>query len=180
MGAAEGDLMKTATERILYPRRIFTILAIAGFGVFALLLGSARDAKARGAAFMPLLAVLYFSTRLVPSLVYLKLTHKGFEYRNILPAKFVKWSDVDHFTTYTYKFRYVGWVYSDLASVSTYSRLTSISPLPRSVGRFLGSPIDDGFVINFETNPYSLATLLEQWRKEHDDTTWVSIGSVSK
>jgi hypothetical protein len=172
-------------ERTLYPGKLWPILGFVAFASLALLLVSTGGRHPRGGAFgvfVLLIVVLFFAARLLPGAVYLKLTREGFEYKNVLPARFVKWSDVDHFTTYRGRYTdYVGWVYSDLASADAYPRFSRARFLPRALSRFLRLRIDDGFTVNFKLkNADALASLLEQWRKEYDDTTWVSIGGPSK
>jgi hypothetical protein len=132
--------------------------------------------------FVLLVLVLFSAIQLLPGAVYLKLTREGFEYKNVLPARFIKWSDVDHFTTYRWRyFCHVGWVYSDLASVGSYSRFFTGGFFPRSVSRLLQLRVDDGFTVNFDLKyADALASLLEKWRKQYADTTWVSIGSPPK
>ncbi len=156
-------------ERTLYPRKIPTLFIVAVFAALALFLPSMDDRpKARIGALMFGLATLAFAARLFPGVVYLKLTPKGFEYKNCLPAKFVKWSDVDHFTTYNYRLRhYVGWVYTDSMSVKARSLFWPLSLLTRPASRFLGWGVDDGFSLNFEMNHHSLVKLLERWRACH-------------
>jgi aryl carrier-like protein len=162
-------------EKVLYPNKLLTILVIAGLSAIAFLLKS---------LLVVLIPMCYFIARLFPSLAYLKLTRKGFEYRNILPAKFIKWSDVDHFAIYDpsgiWKDRFgtVGWVYTDLASTSAYWFLTSVTSLPRSVCRLLRLSIDDGFTLKYGMDAISLVRLLEQWHRQHNDVTWVHIGNT--
>jgi hypothetical protein len=166
-------------ERTLYPGKLWPILGVASLATLALLFASTGSRDGRIGALVLLVGVLFFAVQLLPGAVYLKLTREGFEYKNVLPAKFVKWSDVDHFTTYQYKYtRYVGWVYSDLASVDSYSSFFT-GGYPRPISRFLRLRIDDGFTRNFELKKAdALATLLEEWRKKYDDTTWVNIPST--
>jgi hypothetical protein len=172
-------------ERTLYPGKIWPILGFVAFASLALLLASTGGRHPRGGAFgvfVLLIGVLFFAARLLPDAVYLKLTREGFEYKNVLRAKFVKWSDVDHFTTYSHKLvRYVGWVYRDTASVNVFTPFWPWSLLPRPINRFMTLGVDDGFTVNFHLkNAEGLASLLEQWRKECDDTTWVNIGSAHR
>ena len=168
-------------ERTLYPSKTWPIFGVAAFGTLALLLALTGSWDARGGAFVLLIGALIFAAHLLPNAVYLKLTRAGFEYKNVLPARFVKWDDVECFTTYRYRYTHcVGWVYRGTTSVSSSVFLPPFWPwrlLPLPVKRFLSIAIDDGFTVNFKLKDAdALASLLEQWRKEHDTTTWVSIG----
>jgi hypothetical protein len=167
-------------ERTLYPRKTLQILFLAAFAILALMF--AGKSRYPGAELVAMVGVLFCAVQLLPDAIYLKLTREGFEYKNIFSAKFVKWSDVDYFTTYRGKYTdYVGWVYSDLASVDFSPSLTRAGFLPRATSRFLRLRIDDGFTVNFESkNADALAMLLEEWRKQYDDTTWVNIDSTPR
>jgi hypothetical protein len=167
-------------NRTLYPGKALPIFGVVAFATLALLFASTDSQDGRSGALVLLVGVVFFAAQLLPGSVYLKLTREGFEYKNVLPARFVKWSDVDHFTTYQDEYlRYVGWVYSDLASVDVSQSFFTGGFFPRSMSRLLRLRVDDGFSVNFDlTNADALVSLLEQWRKQHDDTTWVSIGST--
>ncbi len=164
-------------ERTLYPSKTWPILGVTVFVTLALLFASKGNQDGRDAALVALICVLLCAVDLFPSAVYLKLTRQGFKYKNGFSAKFVKWGDVDHFTTYQGKYtQYVGWVYSDLAPLENYASFSRIFFLPRAVSRFLRLQIDDGFSVNFDSmSAARLASLLEQWRREHDDTTWIRV-----
>jgi hypothetical protein len=171
-------------KRTLYPGKALPIFSVAAFTTLAAFMFALTDSQDGQIGALVLLGgAILFAVELLPGAVYLKLTREGFEYKNILPAKFVKWSDVDHFTTYQAEcnIRYVGWVYSDLASVDSSPSFFASGFLPRSASRFLRLSIDDGFSLNFDQqNAEALARLLEQWRKKYDDTTWVSIANTPK
>lgn len=168
-------------ERTLRPGKVWPILGVVAFATLALLFASTDSRDGRIGAWVLLIGVLFFAIQLLPGAVYLKLTREGFEYKNVLPARFVKWSDVDHFTTYRYRYLcYVGWVYSDLASADSYPSFFT-GGYPRPISRLLRLRIDDGFTVNFGLkNADTVASLLEEWRKKYDDTTWVSISSPPK
>jgi hypothetical protein len=175
-------------ERTLYPVKLWFILRFVAIAALAFLVASTGGpyGGSRGPVpfFVLLLLVLFYAAQLLPGAVYLKLTPEGFEYKNVLPARFVKWSDVDHFTTYRWH-RFitsrVGWVYSDLALVGSAKLFFAGGFFPRVVSRLLRLRIDDGFTVNFELKTAeSLALLLEQWRRQHDDATWVKIDSTPK
>jgi hypothetical protein len=174
-------------ERTLYPVKLWFILRFVAIAALALLVASTGGpyGGSRGPvpSFVLVLLVLFYAAQLLPGAVYLKLTPEGFEYKNVLPARFVKWSDVDHFTTYRWHsyVELVGWVYHDRASVDSAKLFFTSGFPPRAMSRLLRLRIDDGFTVNFELKAAeSLALLLEQWRRQHDDTTWVKIDSIPR
>jgi hypothetical protein len=99
--------------------------------------------------------IAIYAMRLYPSVVYLKLTDRGFEYKNYLPARFIEWKDVRHFTTYRNRgWLYVGWIYSQ-------RYFGTKMPFPKMMG------IEGYFRENFDHKPRDLVRLLEEWRKKH-------------
>jgi hypothetical protein len=175
-------------ERTLYPVKTWLFIRFAAVAALALLPIVATGGPYGGkygpiAFFVHLALVLFFAVQLLPGAVYLKLTREGFEYKNVLPARFVKWSDVEHFTTYRWRTYadYVGWVYSDLASVGFSANFFTVGLVPRAMSRLLRLRIDDGFTVNFGLkNADTVARLLEEWRQKYDGTTRVSMGNPPK
>ena len=148
-----------ARELTLVPapaRTLSTVLVCAGIAALFLYLSRHGDTDAQAATLLVWAVGLAYAARLHPGVTYLKLTPTGMEYKNYLPARFIKWELVRRFTTYRSKWgSYVGWTYAE-----RFSNHSAASRLGRMV-----KGIDDGLSENFGYPAEELANLLETWRQ---------------
>ncbi len=148
-------------EVILFPNKTRTKFFVALYSLlwlFVLCLLLIRNADLSRAAwpmFCGAAGIILYAMKLHPGIVHLKLTNRGFEYKNYLPARFIEWNNVCHFTTYLHRFRrYVGW---------NYSRSYSGTRTPFAI--LMGV---EGYMLeNFGHKPKDLERLLEEWRKRN-------------
>jgi hypothetical protein len=150
-------------ERVLLPNKTKTLLVVVASSLLfcALFLYAAMHAGLRSVGW-PLLCgaigIAIYAMQLHPGVTYLKLTHRGFEYKNYLYARFIEWKDVRHFTMYRYRglICYVGWFYSEHYSGTKL-------PFPKMMG------IEGYFRENFGHKAKDLASLLEEWRQKNSN-----------
>lgn len=148
-------------EIVLLPDKKRTLLVAVFWALLCVLCLYLTNADSRGIKFAILFAAIsiFFAVKLYPGVSYLKLTTKGFEYKNYLPARFIEWNDVQNFTTYESKGRlYAGWRYSEFSNRRVINRMG-----------YLLRGIDCTFMENFQQTPKGLVRLLEDWRQEHSD-----------
>ncbi len=147
-------------ERLLLPSKTKTLLIVAFcflLGVLYLYLNRNAGPDHVKIAMLFWIAGAFFALQLHPGTAYLKLTDKGFKYKNYLPARFIEWKNVRNFTTYNLKGRdYVGWNYIERFS---NRRITN------RIGKIIIG-VDDGLSENFQQRPEALARLLDDWRKK--------------
>jgi hypothetical protein len=154
--------VKTHMELVLRPNKTKTLFVASFWALLSVLCLYLTNADSRVMGFVIFSGAisLFYAVKICPGVTYLKLTHQGFEYKYVLPARFIAWNHVGNFTTYYDKGRlFAGWNYKEgFLNRSLMHRITKMR-----------WRVDDSFMENFQHYPTSLARLLEDWRQEHSE-----------
>jgi hypothetical protein len=153
-------------ERVLLPNKTRTLFFVRLWAllfcvlcVYVIAKGGLRGLHTVGwPLFCMATGIVVYAMKLYPGVTYLKLTDRGFEYKNYLLSRFIKWKDVRHFTVYRYNglICCAGLFYSERYSGTKM-------PFPKMMG------IEGFFRENFDHKPRDLVRLLEEWRKKHSN-----------